>query len=117
MLCWASPRVSHTKIGHFLGGFFLCLGVHLQCHLFLTPVLLFVFFGFLQLSAYSVSVVSYEGWYPYEINFIVRLSYFAGVKLMILTNSAGGSLKGMGLGLLYLCLDAANHVNTTNFSV
>ena len=51
--------------------------------------------GVQSVMCFAGRVHAYEGWSGCEFNFIVRLAHACGVKVMILTNSAGGALHGM----------------------
>ena len=48
----------------------------------------------IRILCFAGRVHTYEGWRAGEVNFINRLAKLCGAKVMILTNSAGGSLKG-----------------------
>ena len=56
-------------------------------------------------------VHAYEGWRPYEVSFAARMCAFMGIKVLILTNSAGGALKGMAPGSIMMIRD---HLRMSN---
>lgn len=61
--------------------------------------------GVQSVMCFAGRVHAYEGWSGCEFNFIVRLAHACGVKLMILTNSAGGALQGMHEGSIMAISD------------
>ena len=61
--------------------------------------------GMSKVMCFAGRVHAYEGWAAAEFNFIVRLAHACGVKLMILTNSAGGALSGMSEGSIMMIRD------------
>eukprot|EP00742_Colponemidia_sp_Colp-10_P003288 GILJ01003499.1.p1 GENE.GILJ01003499.1~~GILJ01003499.1.p1 ORF type:complete len:892 (-),score=162.25 GILJ01003499.1:151-2826(-) len=56
-------------------------------------------------------VHGYEGYPSYQLSFIARLSVMLGVKTLILTNAAGGCVKGMKPGAIMIIKD---HLNLNN---
>ena len=56
-------------------------------------------------------VHAYEGWYPYETCFVSRMCALLGVKIFLLTNSAGGALPDMDPGSIMMIRD---HMRFTN---
>jgi purine-nucleoside phosphorylase len=61
---------------------------------------------------FSGRVHSYEGWHTSKINFLARLAKMVGCKVFILTNSAGGCLKGMKPGSIMVIRDQIRATNT-----
>lgn len=62
-------------------------------------------YGDRRIMCFAGRVHAYEGWRPYQVNFISRLASACGVKLMVMTNSAGGSLPGMAPGSIMIIRD------------
>lgn len=53
----------------------------------------------------------YEGYNSMQLTFITYLSAFLGCKTMVITNSSGGGMEGMGVGSLMVSRD---HINWAN---
>lgn len=58
-----------------------------------------------RVMCFAGRVHAYEGWNATEFNFIVRLAHSCGVKVLLLTNSAGGALAGMTEGSIMMIED------------
>jgi purine-nucleoside phosphorylase len=58
-----------------------------------------------KVLCFSGRVHAYEGWAQSKINFLCRLAMMVGCRAFILTNSAGGCLKGMDPGSIMVIRD------------
>eukprot|EP00475_Leptophrys_vorax_P020348 TRINITY_DN2781_c0_g1_i1.p1 TRINITY_DN2781_c0_g1~~TRINITY_DN2781_c0_g1_i1.p1 ORF type:complete len:725 (-),score=188.31 TRINITY_DN2781_c0_g1_i1:1502-3463(-) len=67
----------------------------------------------MRVLCFSGRVHSYEGWSTSKINFLARLAMMVGCKVFILTNSAGGCLKGMTPGSIMVIRDYIRGTNTS----
>eukprot|EP00455_Lapot_gusevi_P046288 TRINITY_DN6065_c0_g1_i1.p1 TRINITY_DN6065_c0_g1~~TRINITY_DN6065_c0_g1_i1.p1 ORF type:complete len:925 (+),score=312.52 TRINITY_DN6065_c0_g1_i1:76-2775(+) len=66
-----------------------------------------------RVLCFAGRVHAYEGYFPYQFNFFVRVASLLGCGRVILTNAAGGGLQGMQCGAVLIIRDHLrwNYVN------